>query len=135
MSCGRTAALLSFSKPAAKTFNRMSSRYQLTPTPSLPQTHDSTPQPDPLINCTFCSTADHRDLSRLIKLTFVVALVMKTIMKTYLNYIIKTKLAIYQLSASWNIQTAIRRERERERQYGIGTISQHVSSRKNKKTK
>lgn len=95
------------------------------------------PQPNPLINCTFCSTADRRDLSRLIKLTFVVALVMKTIMKTYLNNIIKTKLAIYQLSASWNIQTAIRWEREREkvRQYGIGTISQHVSSRKNKKTK
>lgn len=81
--------------PSAKTFNRMTSRYQFTlrPTDLL----------HPLINCTFCSPADRRDLSRPIKLTFVVALVMKTLMKTYLNYILKTKLIIYQLSASWNI--------------------------------
>lgn len=36
MSRGWTAALLPFSEPAAKTFNRMSSRYQPTATLSLP---------------------------------------------------------------------------------------------------
>lgn len=46
-------------------------------------------------------------------------------MKTYLNYIVKTKIAInFQLNGIFKQLSG-----KRETQYGIGTISQHISSK------
>lgn len=81
-------------------------------------------------NCTFCSTAEPKSPLTSHQSHFCSSPCDENNYEN-LNYLNYNMLVVYQLLAPWNIQTATRFKREN----GIGTISQHVSSRGKKNNK